>query len=53
MKEIPAHIEVRLVDGQYSMYNMRLEQYVKEEYAEYPRAFRTEEAATNWYRSLI
>ena len=35
------------------MFNHRLNQWVKEEYAEFPKTFRTEQDALNWYSTLI
>jgi hypothetical protein len=53
-KEIPAHILPRMDEELgYGMYNYRLDQWVKEEYAQYHRIFRTEALAETWYRGLI
>lgn len=54
-KVVPDHISVKAdeYDGRFGMYNNRLDQWVKEEYQEHPRTFRTPEDAIDWYKSLI
>lgn len=54
VKIIPDHILPREDEEfGFGMFNYRLKDWVKEEYAEYPRTFRSEEKALEWYRSLI
>jgi hypothetical protein len=49
----PLHIVPREYEEQFGMFNYRLNQWVKEEYAEFPRFFKTEQDALKWYASLI
>lgn len=53
VKPIPSHIVIVEEEGRYGMFNTRLAKWVCEEYSDYHQTFRTPEAATQWYRSLI
>lgn len=54
-RDIPPHIIVQWNDEErgYGMFNTRLSQWVTECYEEYPRVFKSEEAAQDYYRTLI
>lgn len=49
----PSHIIPLIHEEGFGMFNYRLNQWVKEEYAEFPRFFNTEQDALKWYASLI